>query len=156
MSGRVALAVALSLPLLAACGGSGDGSSGGSSASSSSAQFGEKDLETAVAAMQEYSDRYTSGDYAGAYELTAQSTQDAWTVDEFTEIQEGCYTGEGMPLDVEGVRINGDEAVVRLVLGEFKQSRTMVYEDGSWKALPSKDAPMSGTVEEAVADCKAG
>ena len=50
----------------------------------------------------------------------------------------------------------GDETTVRLVLGEFKQSRTMVYEDGSWKAKPSNDSPMSGTVEEAIADCKAG
>ena len=152
MSVRVALVAALSVPLLVACGGSGGD---GSSPSSSSAQFGEKDLETATAAMQEYSDRYTSGDYAGAYELAAQSTRDAWTVEEFTKIQEGCYTGEGMPLDVEGVRINGDEATVRLVLGEFKQSRTMVYEDGSWKAKPSNDSPMSGTVEDAIADCKA-
>ena len=151
MSVRVALVAALSVPLLVACGGSGGD---GEAPSSSSAQFGEKDLETATAAMQEYSDRYTSGDYAGAYELASKSTRDAYSVEEFTKIQQACYKGEGMPVDVEGVRLSGDQATVRLVVGGFKQSRTMVYEDGSWRAKPAPETDLTLPVDEAVAECE--
>lgn len=154
MSVRVALVAALSVPLLVACGGSGGD---GSSPSSSSVQFGEKDLETATAAMQEYTDRYISDDFAGAYELASESTRDAYSVEEFTKIQQACYKGEGMPVDVEGVRLSGDQATVRLVVGDFKQSRTMVYEDGSWRAKPAPETNLSLSVDEAVAECeKAG
>ena len=151
MSGRAALIVALSLPLLAACGGS-DG--GGSSAPSSPVEFGEKDLETATAAMQEYTDRYISDDFAGAYELASKSTREAYSVEEFTKIQDACYKGEGMPVDVEGVRLSGDQATVRLVVGGFKQSRTMVYEDGSWRAKPAPETDLTLPVDEAVAECE--
>lgn len=150
---RVAAALfALSLPLLAACGS--DDSPTGEESPSSTAEFTEKNLDTAVAAMQEYSDRYTSGDYEGAYDLSATETRDAYSVEEFTRIQEACYQGGGMPIDVEGVRVDGDEATVRLVVGEFKESRKALYQEGGWKSAPTKDTDLSLTAGEQVEKCE--
>lgn len=147
-----AVVFTLSLPLLAACGG--DEPSVGSSPSSS-AEFTTKDLDTAVNAGQEYADRYTSGDYEGAYELSAKETRDAWSSQEFVAIQGACYQGDGMPLGVEGVRVSGDKATVRLTVGEFKQSATMLYEEEGWRMEPSEDARgrMGKSVESVKAEC---
>lgn len=152
MSRSVAVLVALSLPLLAACGGDGSDPASGSSPTSS-AEFGTKDLDTAVNAGQEYADRYTSGDYEGAYELSANETRDAWSSQEFVAIQGACYQGDGMPLGVEGVRVSGDKAIVRLTVGEFKDSATMLYEEGGWRMEPSEDA--RARMGKSVADVKA-
>lgn len=153
MRRRVTAAVfALSLPLLAACGG-GDSPSDDSSPSST-AEFKEKNLKTAVAAAQEYNDRYTSGDYEGAYDLTAKETQDAYSFEEFEKIQQACYQGGGMPVDVEGVRVSGDKATVRLVLGDFKVSRQVVHEGGSWKMTVGDDTDLSLSADEAANECE--
>lgn len=143
---------AVSLPLLAACGG-GD-SPASDSSPSSTAEFKEKDLKTAVAAAQEYNDRYTSGDYEGAYDLTAQETQDAYSFEEFEKIQQACYQGGGMPVDVEGVRVSGDKATVRLVLGDFKVSRQVVHEDGGWRMTVDNDTDLSLSADEAAVECE--
>lgn len=144
-------ALTLSLLLLTGC---GDDEPAGGSSATSSAQFETKDLDTAVKAAQEYNDRYTSGDYEGAYDLTAKETKDAYTLEEFEKIQNACYKGAGMPVDVEGVRVNGDTATVRLVLGDFKVSRQVRYQDGSWRMAVDKDTDLSLSADQAAAECE--
>lgn len=132
---------------LTACGGDdssspqrGGGGSTEPSAASSSSSSEAPTLDAAVAAGQEYADRVTSGDYEGAYLLSADEVRDEWTADEFVRIQEGCYKGGGVPIAVEGVRMDGEDAIVRLTVGTVKQTATMLYEDGAWHIEPSADA----------------
>lgn len=153
MARYVTALAALSLPLLAACGGDDSGSADDSSPTSS-AEFDKRDLDSAVKAVQEYSDRYTSGDFEGAYQLVSQPTRDAYSEEEFVKIQEACYQGGGTSIDVEGVRAEGDEATVRLVVAGFKESRKAVFEDGGWKAAPASDTDLSLSADKQVAKCK--
>lgn len=137
---RSAVVVALSLPLLAACGGgSDDEGGGGSSSSASSASEEPRTLDAAVEAGQEVSDRHSSGDFAGSWDLMSSEVKDGMSREDYVKLNEECAS-TGVPIDVEGVRMEGkDSAVVRLTVEDFQQSRTMVYEDGQWLQAPSPD-----------------
>ncbi|WP_237569638.1 hypothetical protein [Mycolicibacterium lacusdiani] len=104
-----------------------------------------KTLEAATAAEQENADRYSSGDFAGQWLLYSKQLRDAISQEDYVRFAERCVEelgiGDGMTLQVEGVRMEGDsKAIVRVgVLGLVKKSRTMVYEDGQWLQEPTNE-----------------
>lgn len=153
MRRAAAVVFALSLPLLTACGGSPGDDGGGSSSSSSEAP---KTLDAAVEAGQEVSDRFSSGDFAGSWDLMSSEFKDGISREDYVKLSSEC-SGTGIPIDVEGVRMEGDEAIVRLAIGDFKQSRTMVYEDGQWLQAPSPDfkEDLGKPVEKIIKEKKA-
>lgn len=72
---------------------------------------------------------------------------------------ETCNLG-GAPLKIDDIRMEGDsKAVVRYEFGGFKQARTLVYEDGHWRAKVTnetlgffKDGTAKGAIRAAKAD----
>lgn len=118
------------LVTLTACGG--DDPSDDTKANST-----EADVETAA---REQADRFSSGDYAGAWDMWADSAKDVMSEADYVTYAETCATS-GAPLDVDSVRLDGDKnATVRLALGEFTYSYKMVLEDGDWSWIPNDDA----------------
>lgn len=131
------LPVAALMLALSGCGGSDEGTTG-EAAVKPSAQS-EKTVEAAEKDAQEAVDRYTSGDFAGAWEMSPKIIRDAVPQDDYVRMNETCYQ-TGAPVEVEGVRLTGDDtASMRLALGGFKDARTLTYEDGLWRMNPSKE-----------------
>ena len=84
-----AVVVALSLPLIAACGSDDPaGPAGGSSSSTSTAP---KTLDAAQSAAQEWADRTQSEDYAGAWDLMAREFRVGVTRDDFVTFSKGMH-----------------------------------------------------------------
>jgi hypothetical protein len=107
-------------------------SSSTASPSTSTVTAAPQTLEAAVAAEQELSDRFASGDYAGAWMLYDKETRTNLPRDAFVAVNDACSPNNGVKINVKGTRLEGSTAVVRLELMGVTQSRTMVYEDGAW------------------------
>ena len=63
----------------------------------------------------------------------------------------------GPPITATGVRMEGDDALIRLEVAGLKQTRTMVYEAGGWFLKPSENgrAAIGKDAEQMIADAKA-
>lgn len=147
--------VVLGLSLAAGCSGGTDGGApapSGTSAAPSPTPSptptpDPQTLEAAAKVGQEYADRYTSLDYAGAWLLSAPRTRDGISQDDFVKLAEECDAEAVLPIKVTGVRLDGTEkAVVRLSIeGLGAVTREMEYVDGRWYQSPSKSmAPLLG------------
>ena len=117
-------------------------------------------LEAATAAGQEISDRYSSGDYGGAWDLYSSAFQDGIGREDYVLLGQTCSgaNGSGLPIATTGVRMEGDDkAIVRLELMGVQQSRTMVYEYGEWRQEPSPEfaAQLGQPVQDIIAAQKA-
>jgi len=81
---------------------------------------------------QETSDRYSSGDLAGAWLLSSQQFRDGISQSDYVLTSKPARTrGFRSTLKAFGWTAN-DRAIVREQLLGFKFSVTMVYEDGHW------------------------
>ena len=152
-----AVVVAMSLPLLAACGGDSSGTgSASTNSSSSSPSAAPKTLDAAEAAAQEWADRIQSEDYAGAWDLMAKEYRVGVKRDDFVTYSQEC-TLSGPEIKATGVRMEGDSAVIRLEVAGIKQSRTMVYEVGGWFLKPSETGrkAIGKDAQQMIADAKA-
>ena len=130
------------------------------SASATASSAGEpRTLDAAAASAQENADRFSSGDYAGSWELLAPSFQKLISHDDYVEVAIACSggaDGSGMPIKVVGVRMSGeDKAIVRLELLGVKESRTMLYIDGRWLQDVSPGFKSGMTADERIAARKA-
>lgn len=97
------------------------------------------DPEAVNAAAQEQADRFSSGDFAGAWEMWTDDAKAAVPQEAYVEYSEAC-AGTGMPLEAGQVRIEDEgEAVVRISLGKFAQSYSMAYEGDEWRWVPTDD-----------------
>lgn len=137
---RLGWIAALAL-LVAACGGTDEASDEGA----------------ARDAAQEQADRYSSGDFAGAWDMWVDGAKDVMSQDDYVTYADAC-AGTGVPLEVGDVRIDSDgEATVRLGLGDFQNSYRMKYEDGAWSWVPNDDslALYALGAEGAIAKAKA-
>lgn len=134
-------AIALGAVLLAAaC--SGDDGNGGKDA--------------ARAAAQEQADRFTSGDFGGAWDMWTAEAQSVMSREDYVEFSKTC-SETGAPLDVSSVRVDGDDATVRLALGDFERAYQMHYEGGEWRWQPTGEAldMYAEGLEGAIAAAKA-
>jgi hypothetical protein len=86
-----------------------------------------KTLEAATAASQEDANRFSSGDYAGDWEMGAKQVHDGISKADYITLHETCKGDPGLPITVTGVRLDGtDKAVVRWeinVFGGIKKAR---------------------------------
>ena len=170
---RARIVLALTLIPLAACSSStqtpstpvsltpsSSTSATSSTASSTSPAADDRNLESATKVGQEFVDRFTSGDFGGAWDLMSADGQAIVSREDSIKLDAECQGegGSGMPIKVVGVRMDGeDKALVRLELMGVKSSRTMVYEDG-WRMTPSpayaaqKGKPWKDILAERVAN----
>lgn len=133
--------------------------SASATASSASSSGDPRTLDAAVASAQENADRFSSGDYAGSWELLAPSFQKLISQDDYVKVATACSggaDGSGMPIQVTGVRMSGeDKGIVRLELLGVKESRTMLYVNGRWLQDVSPGFKPGMTAAERIAARKA-
>ena len=124
-------------------------------------------LEAAVRSGQESADRFTSGDYAGAWDLYSAAFQRGVSRSDYDKLGKTCdgASGPGLLIRVKGARLEGsDKAIVRLTVGEYAQSRTMTRENGQWRQEPNPDfakelgKPIASIIvaEKAAGNCTGG
>jgi hypothetical protein len=100
--------------------------------SATSAPAEPRTAAAAKALAQEEADRYSSGDYEGAWDLWAAADKQVISGAEYARFHETCTTS-GVPLKVESVRLTSTGAVARLDALSFKFSYRLAYEDGHWR-----------------------
>lgn len=119
-----------------------------------------KTLEEATAAAQEDANRFSSGDFAGDWEMGSKRVHDGISKADYVTLQETCKQ-TGLPITVTGVRMESThQAIVREeinILGGIKHSMTMVYENGQWLWAPSNELAeeLGKPVDQIIADEKA-
>jgi hypothetical protein len=125
-----------------------------------------KTLEAATAAVQEWADRRSSEDYAGAWQLFNKQVHDGISEADYVTLSKTCTSALTKYSETaKGVRMDGaDKAVVRLEALGFKISADVLYEDGQWVLAPEPDfandlgKPIQQIIAERKADgdCEAG
>lgn len=118
-----------------------------------------KTLEAATAAVQEWADRRSSEDYAGAWQLFNKQVRDGMTEADYVTPSETCTSAlTKYPETAKGVRMDGpDRAFVRLEALGFKISVDVLYEDGQWVLDPEPEfaKDLNKPIQQIVAERKA-
>jgi hypothetical protein len=120
-----------------------------------------KTLEAATAAAQEAANRYTSGDYAGAWQMKSKQFQNNVSEADYVTYNNTCTRTNpvsGTPITVTGIRMDGnDKALVRWEIRGHQQSNAMLYEDGKWVDAPTDfwAENFGKPVEQVIAEAKA-
>ncbi len=153
--------------VLAGCAGGGtnaqpadttsSSSSTSSTISSTPTPTAEPKTATAVKAMaQEEADRYSAGDWEGAWELWTAEGKAAVTAEDYARFHDTCSTS-GVPLKVVNVRVQGDVATIRIEALGFQQAYKAKYENGAWRWQPNASdlRDYRGGVDKMIKDGKA-
>ena len=126
-----------------------------SAAASTSGPDVPETLSAATAAAQANVDRFSSGDFAGVWELMSRQVRDGITQEDFVTFYETCKKA-GPKIRVAGVRLDAahDEAIVSMEVGGTERPRIMLFENGNWvmKPTPGFAAHLGEPVEQIVAE----
>lgn len=95
--------------------------------------------DAAKAAAQEFFDRHTSGDFAGAWELYSDEGKAAITQADYVRFKESCPGVQGIKVKIVSVRLQGATAIVRIEALGLTVSYTLKYEHGQWLMQPDKE-----------------
>jgi hypothetical protein len=114
-------------------------------------------LSAATAAAQVNVDRFSSGDFAGVWELMSAEVRDGITQEDFVTFYETCKEA-GPKIRVVGVRLDAadGEAIVSMEVGGTGRPRIMLFENGNWvmKPTPGFAAHLGEPVEQIIAEEK--
>ena len=109
--------------------------------------------------MQEWADRRSSEDYAGAWQLFNKQVQDGMAEADYATLSDTCTSAlTKFPETARGVRMDGpDKAFVRLEALGFKISVDVLYEDGKWVLAPEPEfaKDLNKPIQQIVAERKA-
>ena len=98
-----------------------------------------KTLDGAKIAAQTMFDRFSGGDFAGAWEMYTAKGKQAITKADYVKLNEAC-SRKGLAIQLTSARMEGaDRAVVIAKQLVAAQSYTMVYENDAWKLEPAKE-----------------
>jgi hypothetical protein len=115
-------------------------------------------LSAATAAAQANVDRFSSGDFAGVWELMSQEVRNGITREDFVTFYETCKK-TGPRFRVTGVSLDAaaGEAVVRVEAGGVGVPRIMRFENGAWVMQPTQGfaAHLGEPVAQIIAEEKA-
>jgi hypothetical protein len=138
--GAVALAAAVTLTFAAACTEESPEPTGNAAAAAAEAGGPEpKTLDGAKAAAQTVFDRFSGGDFSGAWEMYTAAGKKAISKDDYVKLNTAC-SRKGLAIQLTSARLEGaDKAVVIAKQLVAAQSYTMVYEQDSWKLEPAKE-----------------
>ena len=155
--GVLALIAAAALTTTSACTGD-DGTPAGNAAQAAGGPE-PKTIEGARAAAQTVFDRFSGGDFAGAWEMYTTAGKQAITKDDYVKLNQAC-SRKGLAIQLTSARLEGaDRAVVIAKQLVAAQSYTMVYEKDAWKLEPAKEGHAlykQGAVKAIAAQKKAG
>jgi hypothetical protein len=118
-----------------------------------------KSLDAAKLAAQTMFDRFSGGDFAGAWEMYTAKGKQAITKDDYIKLNETCAR-KGLAITLTSARLEApDKAVVIAKQLVAAQSYTMIYEGDAWKLEPAKEGLAlysQGAVKAIAAQKKAG
>ena len=156
--GALALAAAATLTFSAACTGDEEAPAGNAAAAAGGGPE-PKTVEGARAAAQTVFDRFSGGDFAGAWDMYTAAGKQAISKDDYVKLNEAC-SRKGLAIQLTSARMEGpDRAVVIAKQLLAAQSYTMVYENDAWKLEPAKEGLAlyaKGAVRAIAAQKKAG
>jgi hypothetical protein len=109
-------------------------------APTSSAPAQPKTTEAVTAAAQEAFDRYTSGDFAGAWQMYTAAGRGAVSKADYIRLNTTCPKLQGIQVKIAAARVEGDKATVRAQIGPLVDSYTLAYEGGQWLLEPTATA----------------
>ena len=154
--GALALTAAAALAFTAGCTSDSDTPAGNAAAAAGPEQ---KTVEGAKAAAQTVFDRFSGGDFAGAWDMYTAAGKQAISKDDYVKLNQAC-SRKGLAIQLTSARMEGtDRAVVIAKQLVAAQSYTMVYEGDGWKLEPAKEGLAlykQGAVKAIAAQKKAG
>jgi len=138
--GALALVALAALSSTTACSGDDAGEPAGNAAAAAAAGGPEpKTVEGARSAAQTVFDRFSGGDYAGAWDMYTAQGKQAISQADYIKLSTACAT-KGLAIQLTSARMEGtDKAVVIAKQLVRAQSYTMVYENDKWKLEPAKE-----------------
>jgi len=137
--GAVALVAVAALAFSSACSDDAGDAPAGNAAAAAAGGPEPKTLEGAKAAAQTVFDRFSGGDFGGAWEMYTAAGKAAITKADYVKLNEEC-SRKGLSIQLTSARMEGaDKAVVIAKQLVAAQSYTMVYEQDAWKLEPAKE-----------------
>jgi len=135
--GALALIAVAALSFSAGC--SDDEPPAGNSAAAAAGGPEPKTVEGARAAAQTVFDRFSGGDFAGAWEMYTAKGKQAISKADYIKLNEAC-SRKGLAISLTSARMEGpDKAIVIAKQLVAAQSYTMVYENNAWKLEPAAE-----------------
>jgi hypothetical protein len=96
-----------------------------------------KTLDAAKLAAQTLFDRFSGGDFAGAWEMYTATGKKAISQADYVKLNEACAR-KGLAITLTSARLEGaDKAIVIAKQLVAAQSYTMIYEGDAWKLEPA-------------------
>ncbi|MEV0901859.1 hypothetical protein [Actinoplanes sp. NPDC049802] len=136
--GALALAAAAVLSFSAGCTEESETPAGNAAAAAAGGPE-PKTLEGAKDAAQTVFDRFSGGDFAGAWEMYTSAGKQAISKDDYVKLNTAC-SRKGLAIQLTSARMEGtDKAVVIAKQLVAAQSYTMVYEADAWRLEPAKE-----------------
>ncbi|MFC7534680.1 hypothetical protein [Actinoplanes sp. GCM10030250] len=134
----LALAGAATITFAAACSDDAEEPAGNAAAAAAGGPE-QKTLEGAKAAAQTVFDRFSGGDFAGAWEMYTTAGKQAISKDDYVKLNQAC-SRKGLAIQLTSARMEGtDKAIVIAKQLVAAQSYTMIYEADAWKLEPAKE-----------------
>lgn len=150
----VALAAVATLGITSACSDDAEDPAGAAAGAPE-----PKTVDGAKAAAQTVFDRFSGGDFAGAWELYTSAGKKAISKADYIKLNEAC-SRKGLAIQLTSARMEGpDRAVVIAKQLVAAQSYTMIYENDTWRLQPAKEGLALyklGAVKAIAAQKKAG
>jgi hypothetical protein len=136
--GVLALVAAAALTFSAAC-SDDEAAPAGNAAAAAAGGPEPKTIEGAKAAAQTVFDRFSGGDFAGAWEMYTAKGKQAISKEDYVKLNTAC-SRKGLAIQLTSARMEGtDKAIVIAKQLVAAQSYTMVYEGDAWKLEPAKE-----------------
>src|SRR4051794_1134759 len=136
--GVLALIAAAALTFTSACSG-GDDAPAGNAAQAAAGGPEPKTVEGARAAAQTVFDRFSGGDFAGAWGMYTAKGKQAISKADYIKLNEAC-SRKGLAISLTSARMEGpDKAIVIAKQLVAAQSYTMGYENNAGKPEPAAE-----------------
>ena len=156
--GALALIAVAALSFTAGCSGDDEAPAGNAAAAAAGGPE-PKTIDGAKTAAQTVFDRFSGGDFAGAWEMYTAKGKQAISKDDYVKLNTAC-SRKGLAIQLTSARMEGtDRAVVIAKQLVAAQSYTMVYEGTAWKLEPAKEGLAlykQGAAKAIAAQKKAG
>src|ERR671921_1019843 len=156
--GALALIAVAALSFTAGCSGDDEAPAGNAAAAAAGGPE-PKTIDGARAAAQTVFDRFSGGDFAGAWEMYTAKGKQAISKGDYVKLNTAC-SRKGLAIQLTSARMEGtDRAVVIAKQLVAAQSYTMVYENNAWKLEPAKEGLelyAKGAAKAIAAQKKAG
>jgi hypothetical protein len=157
--GALALVAVAALSFSAGCSDDSKAPAGNAAAAAGSGGTEPKTVDGAKAAAQTVFDRFSGGDFAGAWDMYTAAGKKAITKDDYVKLNQTC-SRKGLAIQLTSARMDGsDRAIVIAKQLVAAQSYTMVYENDAWKLEPAKEGLAlyaKGAAKAIAAQKKAG